>query len=247
MSGSGISWAIRKSTPRSRQITTPAPHHLVFYRLDALPAAQPTVSEHWRHTCCKYAGRLFHNELPQLTTQMKTGLSVVSSYVVQSRSGGCSRVLAWHQCRATPCLSSLRSATHCCRPHLLSRSNLGQGRRTQQQITCCRLERQVNSVLVKLLHYFANVACFLMLMLAMHIRCGGIFNKYFAANLRESLTVKYFQNLLRNNRVTTISLVSFFWNTGVYWSYIDWYTQPNPRNAIFFHAASCKSGFVGYT
>ena len=48
VSGSGISWAICKSAPRSRQITTPAPHHSVFYRPDALPAAQPTVSKHWR-------------------------------------------------------------------------------------------------------------------------------------------------------------------------------------------------------
>jgi len=30
--------------------TTPAPHHSVFYRPDALPAAQPTASKHWRHT-----------------------------------------------------------------------------------------------------------------------------------------------------------------------------------------------------
>jgi len=30
----------------SLQITTPAPHHSVFYRLDALPAAQPTASKH---------------------------------------------------------------------------------------------------------------------------------------------------------------------------------------------------------
>jgi len=30
VSGSGISWAICKSAPRSRQITTPAPHHSVF-------------------------------------------------------------------------------------------------------------------------------------------------------------------------------------------------------------------------
>ena len=30
MSGSGISWAIYKSAPRSRQITMPAPHHSVF-------------------------------------------------------------------------------------------------------------------------------------------------------------------------------------------------------------------------
>ena len=32
VSGSGISWAICKSVPRSRQITMPAPHHSVFYR-----------------------------------------------------------------------------------------------------------------------------------------------------------------------------------------------------------------------
>ena len=48
VSGSGISWAMCKSAPRSRQITTPAPHHSVFYTPDALPAAQPTVSKHWR-------------------------------------------------------------------------------------------------------------------------------------------------------------------------------------------------------
>ena len=52
VSGTGISWAICKSAPRSRQITTPAPHYSVFYRPDALPAAQPTVSKHWRHKNC---------------------------------------------------------------------------------------------------------------------------------------------------------------------------------------------------
>ena len=51
MSGSGISRAICKSAPRSRQITTSAPHHSVFYRPDALPATQPTASKHWRHVC----------------------------------------------------------------------------------------------------------------------------------------------------------------------------------------------------
>ena len=49
VSGSGISWAICKSASRSRQITMPAPHHSVFYRQDALLAAQPTASKHWRH------------------------------------------------------------------------------------------------------------------------------------------------------------------------------------------------------
>jgi len=49
VSASGTSWAIYKSAPSSRQITTPAPHHSVFYRPDALPAAQRTASKHWRH------------------------------------------------------------------------------------------------------------------------------------------------------------------------------------------------------
>jgi len=43
-SGSGISRAICKSVPWSKQITTPAPHRSVFYRPDALPATQPCQS-----------------------------------------------------------------------------------------------------------------------------------------------------------------------------------------------------------
>ena len=50
VSGSGIGWDTCKSAPRSRQITTPAPHHSVFYRPDALLATQPAVSKHWRHS-----------------------------------------------------------------------------------------------------------------------------------------------------------------------------------------------------
>jgi len=34
------------SAPRSRQIIMPVPHHSIFYRPDALPAAQPTASKH---------------------------------------------------------------------------------------------------------------------------------------------------------------------------------------------------------
>jgi len=55
VSGSGISWAVCKSAPRSRQITTPAPHCSVFYRPDALPAAQPTASKHWKRNDRQYA------------------------------------------------------------------------------------------------------------------------------------------------------------------------------------------------
>jgi len=54
VSVSGISWAIRKSATRSRQTTTPAPHHSVFYMPDALPVAQPTASKHWRQKALTY-------------------------------------------------------------------------------------------------------------------------------------------------------------------------------------------------
>ena len=57
MSGSVISWAICKSASRFRQITMPAPHHSVFYRPDALLAAQPTASEHWRQYKPSYIRR----------------------------------------------------------------------------------------------------------------------------------------------------------------------------------------------
>ena len=41
VSGSGISWPICKSAPRSRQITMPAPHHSVFLRARC-PSCHPT-------------------------------------------------------------------------------------------------------------------------------------------------------------------------------------------------------------
>ena len=52
VSGSGISWAICKSAVCiSLQTDNHATlHHSVFYRLYALPAAQPTASRHWRQS-----------------------------------------------------------------------------------------------------------------------------------------------------------------------------------------------------
>jgi len=38
-------WVALVSAPRSRQITTSTPHHSIFYRPDALPDVQPTVSK----------------------------------------------------------------------------------------------------------------------------------------------------------------------------------------------------------
>jgi len=45
VSGSGISWAVCNSAPRSRQKTTPAPHHSVFTgRMPFLPPNQQRQS-----------------------------------------------------------------------------------------------------------------------------------------------------------------------------------------------------------
>ena len=48
------------SAPRSKQITMPAPHCSVFYRPDALPAAQPTASKHWRVIAVNEMQTSFH-------------------------------------------------------------------------------------------------------------------------------------------------------------------------------------------
>ena len=43
--------------------------------------------------------------------------------------------------------------------------------------------------------------------------CGGIVNKYFTANLLQSLTVNFLKNRLRINKVTAMNLVSPFLGT----------------------------------
>ena len=54
MSGSGISWAIGKSAPHARQITTPAPHHSVFTgrMLFLLPNQQSESTEGTKYFLC---------------------------------------------------------------------------------------------------------------------------------------------------------------------------------------------------
>ena len=92
VSGSGIRWAICKLAPCSRQTTTPAPHHSVFYRPDALPAAQPTVSKHWRktqHTTCVAIGHIYVvHVMPLINTKVHD--SVCSTNNQTSRCSLCS-------------------------------------------------------------------------------------------------------------------------------------------------------------
>jgi len=91
VSGSGISWAICKSALRSRQITTPAPHRSVFYRPDALPAAQPTASKHCTEGTVHILNRLLtHYFTPgELTTKshgcgLTTWFLLVDTWIARS-------------------------------------------------------------------------------------------------------------------------------------------------------------------
>jgi len=82
VSGSGIIWAICKSAPRSRQITMPAPQHSVFYRPDALPAAQPTASKHWR-PMLQIEQECENECLPQTEPECVAGQWILSLYLVK--------------------------------------------------------------------------------------------------------------------------------------------------------------------
>ena len=69
--GSGISWTTCKSTaPRSRQITTPAPHRSIFLQARCSSChptnqlSQPTASKHWRHYQLNTAP-MMHSSLQQ--------------------------------------------------------------------------------------------------------------------------------------------------------------------------------------
>jgi len=88
VSGSGISWDIRKSAPRSRQITMPAPHSPVFTgRMPFLPPNQQCQSTENKfqsklrhkasccstdsnrpHRCCQLANTLAHDRYSLYTS-----------------------------------------------------------------------------------------------------------------------------------------------------------------------------------
>ena len=107
VSGSGISWAVCKSAPCSRQITTPTPHHSVFYRPDALPATKPTASKHWRHLpvpCCSY---------PKFRTLSVCAVLVYKCSAMASGCGRCRSVEAAFNCGWCPSTRTCTVQSQC--------------------------------------------------------------------------------------------------------------------------------------
>jgi len=70
VSGSGICWAICKAAPHPRQ---PHQHPTTqfFYRLDALPAAQPTASKQWREKKCLNTPYIMYTPTCTHTTEVQ--------------------------------------------------------------------------------------------------------------------------------------------------------------------------------
>ena len=96
VSSSGISWAICKSAPCFRQITTPVPHHSVFYRPDVLPAAQPTASKHWRQYVGHKTGlkqnrakNIFVNHACHLTATLQVNPTLVMCATIHTHRHTC--------------------------------------------------------------------------------------------------------------------------------------------------------------
>ena len=97
VSGKGIGWATCKSAPRSRQITTPAPHHSLFYRPGALPAAQQTAWNHWRNN---NNNTLLRAILTMKITVLATQWEILSMIIIS----------VWIQVIHRPCFINV---THC--------------------------------------------------------------------------------------------------------------------------------------
>jgi len=95
VSGSGISWAMCKSAPRFRQITTPAPHHSVFYRPDALPAAQPTASKHWRDKMVRIHNKNARNNLLYNKRYLLLPISIMTMLELECWRASSSQVVKW--------------------------------------------------------------------------------------------------------------------------------------------------------
>jgi len=89
VNGSGIIWAVCKSAPRSRQITTPAPHHSVFlqagcpsccptYSVKALKALQKVAQVIGNLTAPGFYRMLMLQALSVLTTQCHVWLVITN-------------------------------------------------------------------------------------------------------------------------------------------------------------------------
>ena len=126
VSGSGISWDICKSAPRSRQITMPAPHRSVFYRPDALPATQPTVSKQWRQKQAKNAvyrsNMISHAHLLQPFNGLFSRTTWVSRYqkgkINLDFTGARDSEWQWHQLSHMQVCTSLQTDNHASTPPL---------------------------------------------------------------------------------------------------------------------------------
>ena len=100
MSGSGISWAICKSAPRSRQITTPAPHHSLF--TGWMPFLPPNQQHQSTHT---FNGPLSGTTWVNRYQKGKTNLDL------QKQETASDSDISWAICKSAPCSRQITMPT----------------------------------------------------------------------------------------------------------------------------------------
>ena len=94
MSSSGISWAICKSAPCSRQVTTPVPHHSVFLQAGC-PSCHPTNVKAlkvkkmsiWSLTYQQSVFKCYHSDkhlsvFPARWRPKSTGIDMEQNYII---------------------------------------------------------------------------------------------------------------------------------------------------------------------
>ena len=96
--------AICKSAHRYRQITTPAPHHSVFYRPGALPAAQRTAPKHVPSNVCRFVACVTQESL--CGSCLHTGSDRTSRCVLRTWPAYWRRESACHSLPSVPSTST---------------------------------------------------------------------------------------------------------------------------------------------
>jgi len=100
VSGSGISWAICKSAPRSRQITMPAPHHSLF--TGWMPFLPPNQQHQSTHT---FNGPLSGTTWVNRYQKGKTNLDL------QKQETASDSDISWAICKSAPCSRQITMPT----------------------------------------------------------------------------------------------------------------------------------------
>jgi len=141
VSGSGISWTICKSAPRSRQITMPAPHHSVF-----LQTGCPSFPSEWgkfllvlAYPGCPGSKAVKRSLLDALPAAQPTAPKQVKAQALKARKKG-------HMCiQIYPCFRTYSRRRPVCEVAAVCRWNSATDRAGFHATTTCSANSSLQS------------------------------------------------------------------------------------------------------